>query len=147
MFAVLERVSMRCTLCRPAAQYCVAVKLLGDDHDMWSTSGVEIGESVQPYQLLQAARSALAEAVSCGARLVAALQQQPAEDVASALAATPLPAAPAKKKGKTAANAAATGLESCPIRCTCTCCCTPTACDSRQASYSVPLLSLKGKML
>ena len=87
------------------------------DHELWRASGVEIGDGVQPYQLLQAARSAMAEAISCGARLVAALQQHPAEGVAAALAAAPAARAPAKKKGRTAADVAAQGAESCPIRC------------------------------
>jgi hypothetical protein len=79
--------------------------------------GVEIGDGVQPYQLLQAARSAMAEAISCGARLVAALQQRPAEEVAAALAAAPAARAPARKKGKPATDDPAQCTESCPIRC------------------------------
>jgi hypothetical protein len=87
------------------------------DRDLRTLSGAEIGDGVQPYQLLQAARSAMAEAISCGSRLVAALQQHPAEEVAAALAAAPTARAPAKKKGKTASDDPAQCTESCPIRC------------------------------
>jgi hypothetical protein len=87
------------------------------DHDLPTLSGADIGHGVQPCQLLQAARSAMAEAISCGDRLVAALQQRPAEEVAAALAAAPAARAPAKKKGRTAADDTAQCTESCPIRC------------------------------
>lgn len=92
------------------------------DRDLWTLSGADIGDGVQPCQLLQAARSAMAEATSCGARLVAALQQRSAEEVAAALAAAPAARAPAKKKGKTAADDPAQCTESCPIRCVCAWC-------------------------
>ena len=59
----------------------------------------------------------MAEAISCGARLVAALQQRPAEEVAAALAAAPAARAPVRKKGKPATDDPAQCTESCPIRC------------------------------
>lgn len=87
------------------------------DRELRTLSGADIGDGVQPCQLLQAARSAMAEAISCGARLVAALQQRPAEEVAAALAAALAARAPARKKGKTASDNPAQCTESCPIRC------------------------------
>lgn len=88
-------------------------------HDLPSSfTGADIGDGIQPYQLRQAARSGLAEAIGCGSRLVAALRERPAKDIAAALAAAPAAPAPAKKGCKAAAPAAAAAAPaSCPVWC------------------------------
>ena len=106
-----------CTVMIHAPLVRIMSKTACADRDLRTLSGADIGDGVQPRQLLQAARSAMTEAISCGARLVAGLQERPAEEVSAALAAAPPARAPARKKGKPATVDPAQCTESCPIRC------------------------------
>lgn len=77
--------------------------------------GSEPSGDCQPYQLRQAARSALAEATRLGSRLLVALEDRSADEVAQAVAAAAAP--PPAKKGRKMTAAAAAAQPPCPIRC------------------------------
>ncbi len=79
----------------------------------------DLGPHCQPHQLRQAARSALAEAIAQGGRLLQALQRQGVGEVAAMLAAAPA-AAPPAKRGRRAAEPP-TPQPNCCTRCSSAC--------------------------